>query len=80
MSDTVELKIKVDYEKKRHDLLRRGRLSVVAFLTKLPKTEHDMNTFTLDVPFTSESLMTFTVTGCFRERGTKNTNIKHFNR
>jgi len=72
--------IKVDYEKKRHDLLRRGRLSVVAFLTKLPKTEHDMNTFTLDVPFTSESLMTFTVTGCFRERGTKNTNIKHFNR
>merc|ERR1719153_264791 len=64
----------------RHDLLRRGRLSVVAFLTKLPKTEHDMNTFTLDVPFTSEGLMTFTVTGCFRERGTKNTNIKHFNR
>jgi len=72
--------MKVDYEKKRHDLLRRGRLSVVAFLTKLPKTEHDMNTFTLDVPFTSEGLMTFTVTGCFRERGTKNTNIKHFNR
>ena len=72
--------LKVDYEKKRHDLLRRGRLSVVAFLTKLPKTEHDMNTFTLDVPFTSESLMTFTVTGCFRERGTKNSNIKHFNR
>jgi len=72
--------IRVDYEKKRHDLLRRGRLSVVAFLSKLPKTEHDMNTFTLDVPFTSESLMTFTITGCFRERGTKNTNIKHFNR
>jgi len=72
--------LRVDYEKKRHDLLRRGRLSVVAFLTKLPKTEHDMNTFTLDVPFTSESLMTFTVTGCFRERGTKNSNIKHFNR
>jgi len=71
---------RVDYEKKRHELLRRGRLSVVAFLSKLPKTEHDMNTFTLDVPFTSESLMTFTVTGCFRERGTKNTNIKHFNR
>lgn len=71
---------RVDYEKKRHELLRRGRLSVVAFLSKLPKTEHDMNTFTLDVPFTSESLMTFTVTGCFRERGTKQNNIKHFNR
>jgi len=71
---------KVEYEKKRHDLLRRGRLSVVAFLSKLPKTEHDMNTFTLDVPFTSQTMMTFTVTGCFRERGTKHTNIKHFNR
>lgn len=71
---------RVEYEKKRHDLLRRGRLSVVAFLSKLPKTEHDMNTFTLDVPFTSESLMTFTVTGCFRERDTKQSNIKHFNR
>lgn len=71
---------RVDYEKKRHDLLRKGRLGVVAFLSKLPKTEHDMNTFTLDVPFTSPNLMTFTVTGCFRERGTKCLNIKHFNR
>ena len=72
--------LKVDYEKKRHDLLKTGKLSVVAFLEKLPKTEHDMNTFTLDVPFSTESMMIFTVTGCFRERGTKQTGIRHFTR
>ena len=72
--------LKVDYEKKRHDLLRRGKLGVVAFLEKLPKTEHDMNTFTLDVPFSTSSMMIFTITGCFRERGTKQTGVRHFNR
>jgi len=69
------------YEKKRHDLLRSGKLQIVAFLSKLPKTEHDFSTFTLDVPFTSPSLMTFTVTGLFRERDTRlKESIRHFNR
>jgi len=69
------------YEKKAHDLLRRGKLQIVAFLSKLPKTEHDLSTFTLDVPFTSPSLMTFTVTGLFRERDTRLKDcIRHFNR
>lgn len=72
--------LRVDYEKKRHDLLRQGKLSVVAFLDKLPKTEHDLNTFTLDVPYNSEAMMIFTVTGCFKERGTNQNNIRHFNR
>ena len=72
--------LKVEYERRRHDLLKTGKLSVVAFLEKLPKTEHDMNTFTLDVPFSTESMMIFTVTGCFRERGTKQTGIRHFTR
>jgi len=72
---------RVDYEKKRHDLLRRGKLQVVAFLSKLPKTEHDLSSFTLDVPFTSPSLMIFTVTGLFRERETKlKESVRHFNR
>lgn len=72
--------LKVDYEKKRHDLLRRGKLGVVAFLEKLPKTEHDMTTFTLDVPYSTEAMMIFTVTGCFRERGTKQSGVRHFTR
>ena len=72
---------RVDQERRRHALLRRGKLQIVAFLSQLPKTEHDMTTFTLDVPFTSASLMTFTVTGLFRERDTKlKESIRHFNR
>jgi len=72
--------LRVDYEKKRHDLLKKGKLSVVAFLDKLPKTEHDLNTFTLDVPFNSDTMMIFTITGCFKERGSSQNNIRHFNR
>ena len=90
--------------------IRSGKLQIVAFLSKLPKTEHDLSTFTLDVPFTrycllfqmiffcylkifpffsrnfsqsffSPSLMTFTVTGLFRERDTRLKEcIRHFNR
>lgn len=72
---------RVEHEKKRHDLLRQGKLQVVAFLSKLPKTEHDRSSFTLDVPFTSATMMTFTVTGLFKERDTKHKDsVRHFNR
>ena len=72
--------MKVENKKRRYDLLRTGKLGVVAFLEKLPKTEHDMNTFTLDVPFSTESMMIFTVTGFFRERGTNQSGVRHFTR
>ena len=36
---------------------RSGKLQIVAFLSKLPKTEHDLSTFTLDVPFTRYGLL-----------------------
>jgi len=67
-------------DNRQHKLLKRGRLQVVSFLSSLPKTQHDPTTFTLDVPFASEKLMTFTVTGMFKERDVKNDRIKHFNR
>ena len=68
-------------EKKRYDLLRRGKLQIVTFLTKLPMTEHDLSTFTLDVPCNCLSLMTFTVTGLFREGDTQLKDcVRHFNR
>ena len=70
---------RVSSELKRIKLLRKGRLPIVSFLAGLPKTHHDPTTFTLDVPFTSETLMIFTVTGMFRERETKLKLIRHFN-
>jgi len=73
--------IKIESEKRRHATLRKGKLQIVAFLSTLPKTQHDLNTFTLDVPLTSSSLMVFTITGCFKERETKHKeSIRHFNR
>jgi len=72
--------LRVNREDRQYKLLRRGRLQVVSFLSSLPKTQHDPTTFTLDVPFTSEKLMTFTVSGMFKEPGRKNDRIKHFNR
>jgi len=60
-------------------LLQIGRLPVVSFLTTLPKTTHDPTTFTLDLPFTSATLMMFTVTGVFTERAEKR-QIRHFSR
>lgn len=42
----------------RFRLLKHTRLNVVAFLNELPKTQHDIASFTVDVN-------TYTVSSCF---------------
>jgi len=42
-------------------------LNIVAFLNNLPKTEHDPSSLTIDTGFVSPALLTFVVTGIFRE-------------
>ena len=64
---------------RRDRLLHQKRLQIVGFLDKLPKTQHDVTTFTLDVPFATDRLVTVTVTRAFREKGEKSTQpIQHF--
>jgi len=65
---------------KRDRLLRQGRLKIASFLNDLPKTEHDMSSFTLDLTFATDRLMSFTVTGVFRERTLRELPLRHFNR
>ena len=66
---------------KRDRLLHQKRLQIIGFLDKLPKTQHDLTSFTLDVPFATDRLVTFTVTGAFREREAKLPQpIRHFSR
>jgi nuclear RNA export factor len=75
--------LKVNDPLRRNKLLRQGRLAITSFLTGLPKSSHDMNSLTLDVPFATDRIMTFTVTGIFKERKvnqTINMPIRHFNR
>ncbi|XP_078673883.1 nuclear RNA export factor 1-like [Branchiostoma floridae x Branchiostoma belcheri] len=63
--------------------LKHSRLNVVAFLNELPHTQHDPNSFVIDVGVAMNSLMCFTVSGLFREVVSKsggNPPIRSFSR
>ncbi|XP_047441150.1 nuclear RNA export factor 1 isoform X1 [Mugil cephalus] len=51
----------------RYRLLKHTRLNVVAFLNELPKTQHDIASFTVDVNTCTNTLLSFTVSGVFKE-------------
>ncbi|XP_051825130.1 nuclear RNA export factor 1-like [Antechinus flavipes] len=51
----------------RYRLLKHSRLTVVAFLNGLPKTQHDVNSFVVDVSAQTETLLCFSVNGVFKE-------------
>ncbi|KAK2904258.1 hypothetical protein Q8A73_010915 [Channa argus] len=51
----------------RFRLLKHTRLNVVAFLNELPKTQHDIASFTVDVNTYTNMLLSFTVNGVFKE-------------
>jgi nuclear RNA export factor len=65
---------------KRLSFLKLGNVAVVKFLNDLPKTLHDLNSFSLDIPFSTERLITITVTGVFKERALNPPPLRHFNR
>ncbi|XP_043830620.1 nuclear RNA export factor 1-like [Dromiciops gliroides] len=51
----------------RFRLLKHSRLTVVAFLNELPKTQHDVNSFVVDVCAQTQTLLCFSVHGVFKE-------------
>ncbi|KAG9346482.1 hypothetical protein JZ751_006793 [Albula glossodonta] len=51
----------------RFRLLKHTRLNVVAFLNELPKTQHDTASFNVDVNTYTDMLLSFTVSGVFKE-------------
>ncbi|KAI7796490.1 nuclear RNA export factor 1 [Triplophysa rosa] len=51
----------------RFRLLKHTRLNVVAFLNELPRTQHDVASFNVDVNTYTNTLLAFTVTGVFKE-------------
>lgn len=68
---------------RREALLHQKRLHIMGFLDILPKTRHDLTSFTLDVPFATGRLVTFSVSGAFKERAEKGKpppQIRHFSR
>ncbi|KFO29430.1 Nuclear RNA export factor 1 [Fukomys damarensis] len=51
----------------RFRLLKHTRLNVVAFLNELPKTQHDINSFIVDISAQTSTLLCFSVNGVFKE-------------
>ncbi|XP_076972045.1 nuclear RNA export factor 1 isoform X2 [Tamandua tetradactyla] len=51
----------------RFQLLKHTRLNVVAFLNELPKTQHDINSFVVDISAQTSTLLCFSVNGVFKE-------------
>ncbi|XP_074530338.1 nuclear RNA export factor 1 isoform X1 [Halichoeres trimaculatus] len=64
--DTRNLK-RIKDSTMRYRLLKHTRLNVVAFLNELPKTQHDIASFTVDVNTYTNTLLSFTVSGVFKE-------------
>ncbi|XP_043204068.1 nuclear RNA export factor 1-like isoform X1 [Amphibalanus amphitrite] len=61
-------------------LLRSGKLEVLGALARLPKTQHDSNSFTVDVPVANERLMQISVSGVLKEREERHSPIRAFSR
>lgn len=60
---------------KKFRLIKQGNLEAVNFLTKMPKTEHEPSSFKLDSCFYSDSLISFEISGVFRE-GAPSENVR----
>jgi hypothetical protein len=48
-------------------MLHIGNIDIVAFLNRLPDTEHDCNTLKLDTSYFAENMLKLSVLGIFRE-------------
>uniref|UniRef100_A0A6J0TWV2 Nuclear RNA export factor 1 n=1 Tax=Pogona vitticeps TaxID=103695 RepID=A0A6J0TWV2_9SAUR len=55
----------------RFRLLKHTKLNVVAFLSELPKTQHDINSFVVDVCAQTSTLLCFTLNGLFKQLDSK---------
>ncbi|XP_016279071.1 nuclear RNA export factor 1 isoform X2 [Monodelphis domestica] len=65
----------------RFRLLKHTRLNVVAFLNELPKTQHDVNSFVVDICAQTETLLCFAVHGVFKEvDGKSRDSVRAFSR
>ncbi|OCT84102.1 hypothetical protein XELAEV_18022241mg [Xenopus laevis] len=65
----------------RFKLLKHKRLNVVGFLNELPRTQHDLNSFVVDILAHSNTLLSFVVNGIFKEvEGQSSNPVRAFSR
>ncbi|XP_043283476.1 nuclear RNA export factor 1 [Venturia canescens] len=65
---------------RRRKLLKVGRLPVVSYISEMPRTRHDLNSFTMDIGLVTDAMMIITVAGLFKEPETKDEPLRFFNR
>ncbi|XP_044729790.1 nuclear RNA export factor 1-like [Chrysoperla carnea] len=61
--------LRVQNPERRNKLLKQGQLSIVSFLAEMPKTQHDMNSFKVDLSFFTPQFFMLNVSGIFKEIG-----------
>ncbi|XP_063801074.1 nuclear RNA export factor 1 isoform X2 [Pseudophryne corroboree] len=64
----------------RFKLIKHKRLNVVSFLNGLPRTQHDLNSFVVDINAQSNTLLCFVVNGVFKVEGQSNETVRAFSR
>jgi nuclear RNA export factor len=65
---------------RKYKLLHQGKLDIMTFLQKLPKTTHDPASIVIDMPVAVESFILFNIVGLFKERDERHTPIRYFSR
>ena len=71
---------RIDDAQRRNRLLHQGKVDIVAFINRLPKTAHDLTSLVVDVPVASDHLIVASVTGLYREREQQQKTIRYFQR
>ncbi|XP_036031559.1 nuclear RNA export factor 3-like [Onychomys torridus] len=51
----------------RRQLLKHKKCDIIHFLCTLPKTQHDLTSFVVDICFQTETMICFSVSGLFKE-------------
>ncbi|VEN42801.1 unnamed protein product [Callosobruchus maculatus] len=59
--------LRVQDPDRRTKLLKQGHVAVVSFLQEMPKTKHDMHSFTVDLTIFTPQMLCLTVSGMFKE-------------
>ncbi|XP_013136321.1 PREDICTED: nuclear RNA export factor 1 [Papilio polytes] len=72
--------LRITDRESRRRYLRTGKLQVVAFLSDLPKTTHDLMGFAVDVLIYTPTLIMVSMNGVFKETSTQGNTSRSFHR
>ncbi|XP_047997940.1 nuclear RNA export factor 1 [Leguminivora glycinivorella] len=72
--------IRIQDRDSRRRYLRTGKLQVVSFLSELPKTQHDLLGFAVDLPVFTPTMIVLVMNGVFKETSVAGTPTRSFHR